>query len=325
MSRRSFIATGLAGLVGVSRIARSQPTARTARIGLLNNANATVAAPSVEAFLQGLRDLGWTDRRNVALEYRWADGDMARHPALVAELVNMPVDVIVLAGTQALRAAQQATTTIPIVVAIMPDPVALGFVASFARPGGNVTGLANLFDELTPKQLQIFQEMLPKAKRIALLSDRTMGDNIESSTVTAARALGLVVQVHQVDTPSDFSAAFRLARSEQADGVLVLPSPFFNRYRGRIAQLAAEERLPTFSESREYVRDGGLLSYGPSFPQMYYRAATYVDRILKGEKPGDLPIERPTRFELVVNLRTAKALGIRIPEPILVRADEVIR
>jgi putative ABC transport system substrate-binding protein len=326
MDRRSFIGVSVAGLIAIPVATRAQSSGKPPRIGFLNNLNPSVASASTEAFLRGLQDLGWIDGKNIAIEYRWADGDMARHTALVSELVSLPVAVIVTAGTPAVRAAQHATHTIPIVVAIMPDPVALGFAASLARPGGNVTGLANLFEELTPKQLQVLREVLPKATRIALLSDPAMGDRgIQSATETAARMLGLVVRVFQVGNANDLDLVISTAKRERADGVLVLPSPFFNRYRARIAELAFVHKLPTFSESSEYVRDGGLLSYGPNFPQMYYRAANYVDRILKGARPGELPIERPTKFELVVNLKTANALGITLPQQLLLRADEVIR
>jgi putative ABC transport system substrate-binding protein len=325
MERRRFVAAGIAGLAALPGTSRAQSSRRVPRVGILNNLNPAVGAPSVDALLQGLRERGWNDGGNVTIVYRWADGDMSRHPALAAELVKLPVDVIVTAGTQAVRAARQATTTIPIVVAIMPDPVALGFVASFARPGGNVTGLANVFEELTPKQLQVFREVVPGAKRIALLTDRSTEDRILAVTEAAARALGLVPLTLNVDAPRELDASMKTARSERADGVLVLPSPFFNRYRARIADLANAQRLPTISESTEYVVDGGLLSYGPNFPQMYFRAATYVDRVLRGEKPGDLAIERPTTFELAVNLKTAKALAIDVPKDVLLRADRVIR
>jgi len=326
VKRRQFIVMGVAGLIAVPKATRAQPSGGPPRIGFLNNLNPNLASASTEAFQRGLRDLGWIEGKDITIEYRWADGDMARHSALVSELVKLPVAIIVTAGTPAVRAARQATQTIPIVVAIMPDPVALGFVASLARPGGNVTGLANLFEELTPKQLEIFKEVLPKARRVAMLSDPAMGDRgIQSATEDAARTLGLIPSVFKAGDATDLEVAIRTAKHERADGVLVLPSPFFNHFRGRIAELASVHRLPTFSEASEYVRDGGLLSYGPSFPQMYYRAATYVDRILKGEKPGALPIERPTKFELVINLKTAKALGLTVPQSLLMRADEVVQ
>jgi putative ABC transport system substrate-binding protein len=312
-------------LTVVAMATRAQPSGQLPRIGFLNNLNRRLASSSTEAFLEGLRQLNWIEGKNITIEYRWADGDMARHAALVEDLVSLPVALIVTAGTQAVRAALQATKTIPIVVAIMPDPVALGFAASLARPGGNVTGVANLFEELTPKQLQIFREVLPRARRIALLSDRSMGDSIQSATESAARNIGLIARVVYADDARAIDVAINTARDERDDGVLVLPSPAFNRYRARIAELASKARLPTFSESSEYVRDGGLLSYGPNFPHMYFSVASYVDRILRGAKPGDLPIERPTKFELAVNVRTARELGITIPQSLLLRADEVIQ
>ena len=325
MDRRYIVKATLAGLIVLPAASRAQPAATRPRVGFLNNLNPSVASANTEAFLRGLRELGWVDGKNIAIEYRWADGDLTRHARLAKELASLPVAVIVTAGTPAVRAAQNATKTIPIVVAIMPDPVALGFVDSLARPGGNITGLANLFEELTPKQMQIFREVLPKATRVALLSDPQMGDRgIQSATEAAARSLGLAPQTFQVREAGDLAAVLKSAKRERADGVLVLPSPFFNRHRARIAELASIEKLPTFSESSEYVKDGGLLSYGPNFAQMYYRAAAYVDRILKGEKPADLAIERPTKFELVVNLKTARQLDVTLPQSLLLRADDRI-
>ena len=326
MDRRSVVKGTFAALVTFPATLKAQPSATRPRIGFLNNLNPSVASASIEAFLRGLRDLGWIDGKNIAIEYRWADGDLTRHTALAAELASLPVAMIVTAGTPAVRAAHNATKTIPIIVAIMPDPVALGFAASLARPGGNITGLANLFEELTPKQMQIFREVLPKATRVALLSDPQMGDRgIQSVTETAARSLGLAPRTFEVRQTSELNSVIKTVKRERSDGVIVLPSPFFNHNRARIAELALIEKLPTFGESSEYVKDGGLLSYGPNFAQMYYRAATYVDRVLKGEKPGDLPIERPTKFELVVNLKTAAALDLAFPQSLLLRADEVIQ
>ena len=326
VKRRSLIAMGVAGLITIRTGARAQPSAKLPIIGFLNNLNPTVASDSVNAFRLGLRDLGWIEGKSINIQYLWADGDLARHTTLVSEFVKLPVDIIVTAGTPAVRAARKATRSIPIVVAIMPDPVALGFAASLARPGGNVTGLTNVFEELTPKQLEILREVMPAAKRVALLSDPEMEDRgIQSATEAAARMLGFVTRVHKAGKPGTIDTAIQTAKGDGADAVLVLPSPFFNRYRALIAESAIRVRLATLSEAREYVKDGGLLSYGPSFPQMYYRAATYVDRILKGEKPADLPIERPTKFELAINLKTAKSLGVTVPQPLLLRADEVIQ
>jgi putative ABC transport system substrate-binding protein len=325
MKRRRFIELGAAALVSAPARLGAQPTGNLPRIGFLNNLNPDTASANTTAFQQGLRDLGWIEGKNVLIDYRWADGDMTRHAALAADLVKERVAVIVTAGPVAVHAAQQATRTIPIVVTIMSDPIALGVAASLAHPGGNVTGLANLFEELTPKQLEMFREVLPDARRIALLSDRSMVDTIQAATEVAARSLHLDTQVVYANDDRDLDAGIRTAKQGRADGVLVLPSPAFNRFRGLIAASALRHKLPTFSESSEYVTAGGFLSYGPSFPYMYYRAASYVDRILKGAKAGDLPIERPARFELAVNLRTARTLGITVPQPLLLRADTVLQ
>jgi putative ABC transport system substrate-binding protein len=324
MKRRAWIRIAVGVLLTWDFVAPAQQAGRLARVGFLGNLNAKLLSASLDAFRQGLRELGWVEGQNIAIEYRWAEGNMDWHPALAAELVKLPVDVIVTAGPQAVLAARQASRVTPIVVAVMPDPVALGVAASLNRPGGNVTGLTNLFEELTPKQLQIFKETLPHATRIDLLSDPGMVAAVEVATQVAARALGIQARVFHVGTVADLDAAIGAAKADRADGVHVLPSPFFNQQRERIAEVAGRLGLPTISEAREYVQSGGLMSYGPSFPGMYHRAASYVDRILKGAKPGDLPFERPTKFELVVNLRTAKALGISIPQSVLLRADEVI-
>ena len=323
LARRRPVIGLIAGMLAGGAVF-AQPAGKVARIGLLGNLNAKLNAKSVDALREGLRELGWAEGRNLTIEYRWADGDLSRHVRLAEELVGQAVDVIVTAGPQAVRAAMRATRTIPIVVAIMPDPVALGFAESLPRPGGNVTGLANFFEELTPKQVQIFKEALPKAVRLAMLSDAEMAPLVQSAAEDAARSLGMDAKVYLVTDAAGIDAAIDDARREHADGVQVLPSPFFNRYRGRIAERTARIGLPTISEAREYVLDGGLMSYGPSFPRMYYRAASYVDRILKGSRPGDLPIERPTRFELVLNLKTARVLGLQIPRTLLLRADEIV-
>jgi putative ABC transport system substrate-binding protein len=323
VKRRSFICWSGSGLVSVALHAAAQPT-RVARVGLLHNANAKLAAPSVDAFRGGLQAHGWIEGQNIAIEYRWADGNMDQVAALAKDLVHLPLAAIVTAGPRAIRALREASSTMPIVAAIMPDPVAEGFAVSLARPGGNVTGLANLFEDLTPKQLQIFKEMLPGATRVALLSDPQMGSVIQLATEAAARSLGIESRVFQIRAPDDLDTAIGQAKSEDADGVHVLPSPFFDRNRERIASLAAHFRLPTISESALYVRDGGLMSYGPSFPAMWRHGASYVDRILRGAKPGDLPIEQPTEFELVVNLKTARAIGLSVPQTILLRADSVL-
>ena len=325
MDRRTFIHAVVGGLIAAPLTVKAQQTGRAPWIGFLGNGNPNLSSPSVQAFRQGLRELGWIEGQNITIEYRWADGNMDRHPALAAELVKLPVDVLVTVGSPAVRAARQATSTIPIVAAIMSDPVGLGFAASLARPGGNVSGLSNQFEELVAKQLQIFKEVVPKAARVAMLAHPEMSPSVRAAAEAAARALGLDARVFEIRDVANLDVAFRAAKTERADGAHVLPSPFFHRHRARLAELAAKHGVPLIGDSREYVQDGGLMSYGPNFPGMHHRAAAYVDKILKGAKPGDLPIEQPTRFEFVINLKTAKALGLTIPQTVLLRADEVIQ
>jgi len=264
------------------------------------------------------------DGQTVTIEYRWAEGDRSRFPALAAELVQLKVDVIVLSGPPALRAAQRATSTIPIVFVLLADPVADGYVTSLARPGGNKTGLASQFEELITKQLQLLKEALPRVARIAILYHRESSPAILREAETAARDLALMAKTLRVSEVTELEGAFRTARSEQLGAIHVLPSPIFNAHRKRLIDLAARYRLPAVYEFKDYVQDGGLMSYGPSIVEMYRGMASYVDRILKGAKPGDLPIERPQTFELVINLKTAKALGLTVPRSLLLRADEVI-
>jgi putative tryptophan/tyrosine transport system substrate-binding protein len=261
----------------------------------------------------------------VTIEYRWSDGNPDRLPALVAELVQVKVDVIVAGGAPAIRAAQKATSTIPIVFVVLTDPVTLGFVPSLAHPGGNMTGLASQFEELITKQVQLLKEAIPNLSRVALLHHAEIPPAILTAAETAARSLGLTARPLNVAGVTEFDNAFKVARNERADAIHVLPSPYFNAQRGRLIELAARYRLPAFYEFRNFVQDGGLMSYGPSIDEMFGRSASYVDRILKGANPGDLPIERPTRFELVINLKTAAALGLTIPQSLLLRADEVIQ
>jgi ABC-type uncharacterized transport system substrate-binding protein len=326
MDRRAFIATA-AALLAAPLAAEAQRSGQVPRIGYIGNENPTTpASPQLEAFRQGLRELGYIEGQTVTIEYRWAEGDADRLPALAAELVQLKVDVIVLSGTPAIRAAQQATNSIPIVIGvILIDPARAGFVASLARPGGNITGLASQYEEIVTKQVQLLAETVPKLSRLVLLHHGSMTQGVTArAAVGAADQRGLKARVLEVAEVAEFEGAFRTARDERAQALLVLPSPFFSAHRRVLIKLAASYRLPAFYEFKEYVRDGGLISYGPSLPDMWRRAASYVDRILKGAKPGDLPIERPTTFELVVNLKTAKALGITIPQSVLVQATEVI-
>jgi putative ABC transport system substrate-binding protein len=279
-----------------------------------------------EAFRDGLRELGYVEGRNIVIEYRSAEGNPQRLPQLAADLVQLRVDVIVTATTAATQAAQRATTTIPIVFALADNPVGLGFVASVARPGGNITGLTGLMVELTAKRLELIKEALPKVTRVAVLSSPyPFSPAALKEAEEAGRPLGLQLDAIEVRQPAELDAAFARMTTRKAQAVLVLPHPMFVAQRKRIAELAAKHRLPAIYHLKEFVEVGGLMSYSPDVAHMSRQAAVYVDRILKGAKPGDLPVEQPTKFELVVNVRTAKALGIPIPESILMRADVVIK
>jgi putative tryptophan/tyrosine transport system substrate-binding protein len=307
--------------------AEAPPARKVPRLGFIGNMDPQSQALALDAFRQGLRDLGWIEGQNLRIEYRWAEGQADRHPGLVAELVQLPVDVIVAAGGVALRAAQQATSSIPIVSAVLlTDPVRLGLVASLAHPGGNLTGLASQYEEIVTKHVELLAEVVPTLSRLVLLKHAASFDTTTASAAAgAADTLGITARILEVSEVSDFEGAFRAARDDGAQALLVLPSPFLNAHRQALIALAARYRLPALYEFKAYVQDGGLVSYGPSTLAMYRRAASYVDRILKGAKPGDLPIERPTTFELAINLKTATALGLTIPPSLLFQADEVIR
>jgi putative ABC transport system substrate-binding protein len=323
MDRRTFIGAAAALFAGPRHSAEGQ--ARTPTIGFLGNANPTTGSSQLQAFRRGLRELGWIEGQTHAIEYRWAEGHPDRLPRLVAELVRAKVDVIVLSGPQSIRAAQRATTTIPIVFVLLIDPVTMGFVRSLARPGGNMTGLASQFEELITKQLQLLKEAVPNLSRVALLRHAEATPSILTAAESAARSLGLAARTITVTTESEFDSAFKTALNARVGAVHVLPSPYLGAQRGRLIELAARYRLPAFYELRIYVEDGGLMSYGPSSSDLYGRSASYVDRILKGANPGDLAIERPARFEFVINRKTATALGLVIPQSLLSRADEVIQ
>jgi ABC-type uncharacterized transport system substrate-binding protein len=323
MDRRMFLGTLAGGLLA----AEGQQADKMARIGWL--AVNLAAFPHVrEAFFQGLRDLGYVEGRNVVIEYRSAEGKSERLPALAAELVALKVDVIVAPSTPEALAAKQATRTLPIVFAVAADPVASGLVSGLARPGGNVTGLSILAPELIGKRLEQLKQAVPGVSRVAVLwqpgalGKRTEEDMLKGAETTAG-ALGVRLQSVAVRSPADFDRAFSDMTRARAGALIVLPSPIFSERR-RLVDLAARNRLPAVYTWREYVDAGGLMSYGPDLADMLRRAATYVDKILKGAKPGDLPIEQPTKFELVINLKTAKALGLTIPPSLLQRADQVI-
>ncbi len=325
-----LIATLALGLLAAPLAADAQPATKVHRIGiLLPGSPAPPSTPSaaLEAFLQGLRDLGYVEGRNIAIEYRYAQGKLDPLQDLAAELVRLNVDVIVTSTTPAIQAAKKATSTIPIVMAAVGDPVVTGLVAGLARPGGNITGLSLLAPELAGKRLELLKETLPRLSRVAVLwnsASPAMVHTFREARV-AAEALGVRLQSLEVQgDPTDFERAFSAIAKERPDGLFVTLDPFTSLHRGRIAELAAQHRLPAIYELREFVDAGGLMAYGPSSRDLWRRAATYVDKILKGAKPGDLPVEQPTRFELVINLKTARALGLTIPQSVLLRADHLI-
>jgi putative ABC transport system substrate-binding protein len=323
---RGILAT-LALIVGCVGIAEAQQQAKMPRIGLLSPFSPSVTALWHQAFRQGLRDLGYVEGQNIILEYRYAENRYDRLPDLAVELVSLKVAAIVTVSTPAVQAAKQATSTIPIVFAAISDPVGDGFVASFARPGGNITGLTVLAPELSGKRLDLLKEAFPRVWRVAVLSNPTNASHvlILKETETAARTLGLSLQSVRVQRPNDLEGAFSSMAHERASALVVLPDPFLASQRTQIIDLAAKNHLPVMYDRREYVDNGGLMSYGPSFPYQFQRAAIYVDKILKGTKPANLPVEQPTKFELVINLKAAKQIGVTIPPNVLARADRVIK
>jgi putative ABC transport system substrate-binding protein len=326
MQRRDFVmALGLAAVWPLP--VQAQQPKKVPRIGFIVTVSPEEARLS--AFLQGLRELGYVDGQNIAVEVRAANSKIERFPTLASELVDLKVDVIVAGSSLAGRAAQQATTTIPIVVLNMGDPVADGLVANLARPGGNVTGLTLLGPRLVPKRLSLLQEALPSASKVVALwhpgayGERTINEMMKEAEV-AGLTLGLHLRFVAVQGPNELDRAFSTIAAEHTDAIMVFPSPMLFAERGRIVDLASKLRVPLIATNRQSAKLGGLLSYGADISDFNRRAATYVDRILKGTSPADLPVEQPTKYELVINLKTAKALGIDIPAPLLARANEVI-
>jgi putative ABC transport system substrate-binding protein len=330
MDRRTFISGVTLGFLTAPLAAEAQQAGKVARIGYLVTGSLEALEPTrVDALRQGLREHGYVEGQNILIEYRAADGRVERLAALAAELARLKVDVIVAVATPGGRAAQQATTTIPIVVVAMGDPVGDGLVASLARPGGNVTGSTFLGPELVPKRLELFKEALPSISRIAVLwhpgafSERTMDDMLKETEATS-RTLGMLLQRAEVRSAGDLGRAFSAMLKGRADALFVFPSTMLFGERRRIVAFAAKHRLPAMFNAREFVELGGLMGYGANLTDLNRRAAIYVDRILKGSRPGDLPVEQPTKFELVINLKTAKALGLTIPPSLLQRADQVL-
>jgi putative ABC transport system substrate-binding protein len=307
--------------------AEAQQLARVPRIGFLIASSPSAMAPRLDAFRQGLRELGYVEGKTVVLEHRYADGRPDRLPALAAELTRLKVAVIVTSGPTATRPAKAATSTIPIVMAFDDDPVGSGFVATLAHPGGNITGLSTLAPEISGKRLELLKETAPKLGRVAVIGTSTRQGTAQTlrEMEPAAGAVGLKLQYLDVQDQNDIETAFRAASTGHADAVLVLQSPVFNSQRLKIAGFAVKSGLPVIYPASQYVEDGGLMSYGVSIPDLDRRAATYVDKILRGARPAELPIEQPTKFELVINLKAAKQIGLTIPPNVLARADRVIR
>ncbi len=326
MDRRSFL-RGFAAtvLIAAPGAARAQPAGKVWRIGYLSPGS----GPSefTEAFREQLRSLGYVEGRNLLFEYRWSGGKAGRLSELAAELVQLKVDVIVTPATYSAEVAKRATSTIPIVMAGASDPVGAGVIASLARPGGNVTGVTILSTDLAGKRVQLLREILPKATRLAVLivSGSTAAPLLVEQTRTAAQPLGISIFVQEASGAEALAAAFAAMQRDRAQALVVQLSPFTHDNRERIVELAARLRVPSIFEARGSVDVGGLISYGPSLIEMFRRAAYYVDRIFKGTKPADLPVEQPTKFEMVVNLKTARALGLTIPQSVLARADEVLQ
>src|SRR5213594_1479201 len=328
MNRRAFLCGLTLGTLSRSLAAEAQEykAGKVARIGLLSQGSPTSGQHIREAFRQGLREVGYVDGQNIVIEYRYAEGKAERLPDLAAELLRLKVDVIVAGGTPAPLAAKRATRTIPIVMAAAGDPVGTGLVASLAQPGGNVTGLSNFSAELTGKRLQLLKEVVPGVSRVAVLwnAANPVAALLMRETEAAARTLGVQVQSLEVRGLDDFENALPAAISGGAGALFVIDDPLVFSSRMRIADFAARNRLPATAFYKEFAKAGGLMAYGPNLTDQFRRAAIYVDKILKGAKPADLPVEQPTKFELVINLKTAKALGLTIPQSVLLRADQVI-
>ena len=308
-------------------LAGAQQAKKVPRIGYLGANFPTTNPARIEAFRQGLRELGYVEGKNIVIEYRFAEEKPDRLRELAAELVRLKVEVIVTGGPPATRAAKEATVTLPIVMGFDTDPVGNGFVASLARPGGNITGLSSLAPEISGKQLELLKEIFPRLSRVAVLGTSTQPGTAQAlrETELAARVFGVQLQYLDVRNPKDIETAFREASKGPANAVIVLSSAIFISQRTQIADLAVKNRLPAVYGQAEYMDTGGLMFYGASITDMYRRAAVYVDKILKGRKPADLPVEQPTKFELIINLKTAKQIGLTIPPNVLARADKVIK
>jgi putative tryptophan/tyrosine transport system substrate-binding protein len=326
VDRRAFVSTVALALLAAPLAAEAQQSKSTARLGFLGSSSAERDKGRVEAFHQGLQELGWVIGRNISIEQRFAAGQFDKLPALAADLVRLNPNVLVVSGAPAAHAAKNATRGIPIVMTNAADPVGTGLVASLARPGGNLTGLSDFNAGVVAKRLEILKEIVPSAARVAVLFNPGNPTNpLQLKLIReAAPALGVRLFSMEVRRADDIERAFAAMKMDSPDALMILGDPLLGSQARRILDLTMKNRLPSTYGTREWSEIGGLMSYGPSFEELYRRAATYVDKILKGRRPGDLPIEQPTKFELVINTKTAKALGLTIPQSLLLRADQVI-
>jgi putative ABC transport system substrate-binding protein len=325
-TRRAFLGALIGGLLAAPLAAQAQPGGKAYRIGWLSPGSAANGLPNLDALRAGLRELGYVEGRNITIEARWADGQIPRLPGLATELIGLRVDVICTAGSQASGAAKQATTTIPIVFANVAFPDLTGLVASYPRPGGNVTGVAFIGPEYG-KRLELLKEAKPRMARVALIYNPDNRGSVLALQETQrwAKDLRLTLEPHELRGPADFERVFAAIGRARPDALMTTADPLIASYATRIVEFAAKKRLLSMYPGREFVAAGGLMFYGGSIPEMYRRAAIYVDRILKGAKPSELPVEQPTKFDMVINLKTAKALGLTLPQSLLLRADEVIQ
>jgi putative ABC transport system substrate-binding protein len=325
MDRRRFLLTSLAGALAAPLAGEAQQVGKVRRIGILIGSSASFIAPYIETFRQALRGLGYLEGQNIAIEYRYAEGNYERLPVLAAELVRLKVDIIVTEGTPPSRAAKQATTTIPIIMTVTGDPVATGLVANLARPGGNLTGASFFFPEIAAKRQELLKEAVPAVSRVTLIwNPANPGAELAVKAIeAAAKKLGIAVQHVKVQAPADLGGALS-AISKSRESLLILEDALINPYSSQIASLATRTCLPTIFGLTTFAEAGGLMAYGPNRGEMWRRAATFVDKILRGARPGELPVEQSTRFDLVINLKTAKTLGLTIPPSLLARADQVI-
>jgi len=327
MDRRAFIKSVMSGLIAAPLAVRAQQAGKVHRIGFLGNSTPALEANLVGPFREGLRELGYLEGRNILIEYRWAEGKYERFPALIGELIALKVDVIVTAGTPAALAVRRATATIPLVMVAVGDPVGTGLVASLALPGGNATGLTSIAPDLEGKRLEMLNAIVPKLSQVAILWNPDNAFHVKAEKEARAAAQVLRVHVHSVGvrTAEDLDRAFDTILRERPGAFIMLADRIFLHNRARIVDFAARNRLPAVYAYRELVEAGGLMSFGPNYADMHRRAATYVDKILKGAKPSDLPVELPTKFEFVINLKSAKALGLGVPQTVLLLADEVMQ